>query len=90
MKYVVVLAVLVLGCWLWRQARANNRADDSQLPGAPHANKAGQPANRQTTPKLPTEIVACACCQVHLPRSEAVMASGHAYCSVAHSRQAGN
>ncbi|MGH8832099.1 MAG: PP0621 family protein, partial [Polaromonas sp.] len=37
-----------------------------------------------------TEMVACDVCQVHLPRSEALIGSKGIYCSDEHRRQAGD
>ena len=41
-----------------------------------------------TAPKRAEDMVACAHCGVHLPRSEAVLLGAQAYCSPAH-RDAG-
>ena len=79
MKYLLILAIVVIGLWLWRN---NRRAD---RPGA----GIKPPASRRH-PQIPaTEIVACAVCHVHLPRSEALTGPGGVYCSDAHRRQAG-
>ena len=47
-------------------------------------------AANQQPPAAPTtqDMVTCAHCGVHLPRSEALTAGGHSYCSAAH-RDAG-
>lgn len=39
-----------------------------------------------TVPGARGELVACAHCGVHLPRAEALVAPGGAYCSEAHAR----
>lgn len=54
--------------------RNNRRADTQQ--------------DNETPPALPTEIVACDVCHVHLPRSEALTGPGGVYCSAAHRSQA--
>ena len=78
MKYLLVFALVLVGLWLWR----NNRRTDSH-----HANK--EPTGRPAPPPgLPTEIVACDVCHVHLPRSEALTGPGGVYCSAAHRQQA--
>ncbi len=78
MKYLLVFALVLVGLWLWRN---NRRADLHQA----SKKTARRPA---PTPVLPTEIVACDVCHVHLPRSEALTGPGGVYCSAAHRRQA--
>ncbi len=75
MKYLVLLAVLavVLGVWRSRQPKSDTPA---------------QPAAPPHTPPPPQDMVACAHCRLHLPRSEAVEDSaGRPYCSTAHRAQ---
>ena len=76
MKYLIVLAVVLVGIWLWR----NNR----------HAELRDKPTARPRATPLPepTEIVACAVCAVHLPRTDALPGGQGVYCSDAHRRQA--
>jgi uncharacterized protein len=72
MKFLVVVAALVLLVWLLvgRSGRA-----------------AKPPAPRRSAPVPPAEgMLACAHCGVHVPRSEAVLDEGVAYCSEAHRR----
>lgn len=77
MKYLLIFTVVLIGLWFWRNDR---RADSRQ------ANK--EPSRRPTPPPgLPTEIVACDVCQVHLPRAEALTGPGGVYCSAAHRQQ---
>lgn len=79
MKYLLVFTLVLVGLWLWRN---NRRADSHQ------ANK--ESARRpKPSPGLPTEIVACDVCHVHLPRAEALTGPGGVYCSAAHRQQAG-
>ena len=75
MKYLLVLAVLLIAFWLWRSGREAGRA---QAPVKPK--KAAQP------PRL--EMVRCATCGLHLPETEAVRANACYYCSVEHLNQA--
>lgn len=73
MKYLVLLAVLVVAYLLWRNARLAERdaRDD--------------PAARRPGPPLPQEMVRCAACGLHLPRADAVAgANGLHYCSPEH------
>lgn len=71
MKYLVLLAVLavVLGVWRSRQPK-------SEAPA--------QPATPPHTPSPPQDMVACAHCGLHLPRSEALAEAGHFYCTREH------
>lgn len=73
MKYLVLLAVLavVLGVWRSRQSR-------SEAPTPPAA--APRP------PLSPQDMVACAHCGLHLPRSEALAEVGQMYCCREHQR----
>ncbi len=75
MKYLVVLAVLMIAFWLWRSGRDAGRAD---APAAPKKTAA--------PPRL--EMVRCQTCGVHLPETEAVRANAAYYCSVEHLNQA--
>ena len=78
MKYLVVSVLLLVIFWLWRSRR---RPDSHQV------NKRSD-RRPPPPPALPTEIVACDVCHVHLPRSEALTGPGGVYCCVAHRRQA--
>ncbi len=70
MKYLLVLAVVLAGVWLWRRRQAD-------LPPS-------RPAPRPTAQA--GLMVTCRHCGVHLPASEAIAdAQGH-YCSVEHLR----
>lgn len=68
MKFLVVLAVVVGVLWLMRSLRRPRR------PPAP-----GEPSPAQNE-----EMVACAQCGVHLPRSEALPGRGGVFCGEAH------
>ena len=70
MKYLIVLLVIAIVIWL---SRAGKRAEKVQ------AEKARQrPAVTQDL------MVACAQCNVHLPRSDAVASRGKLFCCEAH------
>jgi uncharacterized protein len=78
MKYLLILAMLVVGLWWWRNGRRPDGSDTgSKAPGS-------RPGPAIAT----TEIVACEVCHVHLPRSEALTGPGGVYCSDAHRQQA--
>jgi uncharacterized protein len=72
MKYLLVLSVIVVAIWVWR----NNRQAESRA--------ATRPAPK---PKLPAPMVACLQCGTHLPESEAVKGPGGSYCSPEHRQQ---
>ena len=76
MKYLLVIVFVAVVFWLWRHNRqAEKRA-------------ASPPRQSPASPAAATEIVACSVCQVHLPKSEALIGSDGIYCSEAHRRQA--
>ena len=69
MKYLLVLAVLVIAFWLWRKAR---RADlGAKVPPA-------------APPPTPLAMARCAHCGLHLPSAEAIAGERGVYCSAAH------
>lgn len=75
MKYLLVTALIVGIFWLWRRNRQVEK--DTGAPPRPSPSKGV------------SEMVACRVCQVHLPRSEALIGRDSGlYCSEAHRRQA--
>ena len=80
MKFLLVLAVLVIAYLVWRSGRT--RADEDERPKAPRPD---------ATPALPQDMVRCPVCAVHLPRPDAVAgSSGRLYCCAEHRRDGGN
>jgi uncharacterized protein len=78
MKYLLVLAVVLLVVWFVR----NNRRSDNPRQSAPTQ----QPAAGQ-----PQDMVQCPVCLVHLPRGDALPgASGQLYCCADHRVRAGS
>ena len=72
MKYLLLLALLVVAYLLWRNARIGREAP----PPAGHAG-----------PGVPQEMVRCPVCGVHLPRGDALAGpDGRLYCSPEHRR----
>ncbi|AOG24971.1 PP0621 family protein [Acidovorax sp. RAC01] len=69
MKYLVLLAVLVVAFGIWRSRRRSEAAPSSE-PRRPLA--------------LPQDMVACAHCGVHVPQADAVVLAGHTFCSAEH------
>lgn len=68
MKFLLVLAVVLLIAWLWRSGRRD-------LPGS---------GDRPAPPPGPQEMVRCDHCGVHLPRNEAAAGRIGLYCSPEH------
>ena len=87
MSKVLLIIGIALGVyWLWRQGRMAEAREARQAPPAAPA------AARNSPLKSPQDMVACAHCGLHLPRSEALAdgpgGSAPFYCSAAH-RQSG-
>jgi uncharacterized protein len=72
MKYILLLAVVLGTIWLMRSLRK------PRLP--PQQPDAKPPAASQE----PEDMVRCAQCGVHLPRSESLPGRGGVFCSEAH------
>ena len=79
MKYLLVLVIAFVVIWIWK---SNRRVDISEKANA-------KPPKKQNQKMMPTEIVACDVCGVHLPRAEALAGPIGIYCSAAHRQQAG-
>jgi uncharacterized protein len=74
MKYLVLLAVLVIAYMVWRSARLERR----------------DAARRPPPADAPQEMVSCPVCGLHLPKPDAVRgADGLFYCSKEHRPGAG-
>lgn len=72
MKYLLVLAVVGVAFWLWRNNRRAEAAERAaQRPPAP-------------PPAKPVTMVACRVCGTHLPQNEAVPGNQGVYCSAEH------
>lgn len=77
MKYLLVLAVVLVAVWLWR----NNRREEKEQ--APPAAKNPLAA--------PQDMVRCPVCSVHLPRTDALAGpDGRLYCCQDHRLRAGS
>lgn len=77
MKYLLLLAILVVAYLLWRNARLEQRRD-------PPSHRAPPPAAG------PQEMVACSLCGLHLPQPDALRGGdGRFYCSQEHRLRAG-
>lgn len=71
MKFLIALAVLIFGVWLWRTQRTPPEAGQS-LRG------------KAKSEALPQEMVRCRQCAMHVPAAEAVVGKLGSYCSVEH------
>ncbi|MBC7916696.1 MAG: hypothetical protein H7Y28_02695 [Rhodoferax sp.] len=69
MKYLVILVLVFLVAWQWRNARAKHIKTRSM---------------RDKAPQSPVDMVACAHCGVHLPARDAVQGSAGQYCDAHH------
>jgi uncharacterized protein len=76
MKYVVLAAILVAVIWFF--GRGRGKPDSPPAPPAPP-----EPPKKKAPEK--TQILACAHCGVHLPKSEAAFdAIGRPFCTPEH------
>ena len=74
MKYLLILAVLLVAVWLWRY---NRRLGKQARPAAPPPLAA------------PQDMVRCPVCSVHLPRTDALAGpDGRLYCCQEHRMRA--
>ena len=77
MKYLLVLAIVLIAVWLWR----NNRREEKRQAPPPAA---------KNPPPAPQDMVRCPVCSVHLPRTDALAGpDGRLYCCQEHRLRAG-
>ena len=74
MKYLLVLAVVMVGFWVWRNNRQTGRGNGPAQAPAP-------------MPRTPVVMVACRTCGTHLAQHEALPGKQGQYCSAEHRRQ---
>lgn len=73
MKYLVVLAVVLVVIWFWRNSRSGNESRKTTSRRAPEAQA--------------QDMVQCPVCSVHLPRTDALPGpDGQYYCCAEHRR----
>jgi uncharacterized protein len=73
MKFLLVMAVVLVAFWIWR----NNRLGDRE---------ASRPPTPPRAPQSPAIMVACAHCGMHLPDVETVQGRSGVYCCQEHRR----
>lgn len=73
MKFLLVLAVVLIGFWLWRSGREARKPP----PGQPGADAARA-----------IEMVRCDVCGVHCPKTDALAGKRGIYCTAQHRSQA--
>jgi uncharacterized protein len=78
MKYLLVLAVVAVAFWVWRNNRQNAKGESKKPPSA-HPSK--------STAVQPQPMLQCAACGVHLPAADALAGRKGSYCSAAHQKQ---
>lgn len=74
MKFLLVISVVLVAFWIWRNNRQNERKDD-----APPSARPQQPTAR---------MVACSHCGTHVPESERLTGRKGVYCCAEHRRLA--
>jgi uncharacterized protein len=74
MKFILVLAVVMIGIWLWRSGRQGSVTRDR--PKSP------------PSPADPQEMVSCQLCSLHFPSAEAVTGRLGLYCCKDHLQRA--
>lgn len=78
MKYLLVLAVVLIAVWLWRNNRRVEQQEREAKPAPPPPLAA------------PQDMVRCPVCAVHLPRSDALPGpDGQLYCCQEHRLRSG-
>ena len=70
MKYLLVFLVVFLVAWRWRSARETQQS--------------GKANKRAADQAVPTDIVECGHCGVHVPRVEAIRGRHAMYCVAQH------
>ena len=69
MKYLIILLLVLLVAWQWRNGRVKHTKAKSA---------------RDAAPQNPVDMVACAHCGVHLPARDTVQGRAGLYCDAQH------
>ncbi len=73
MKFVLVVAFLLVCIWLWRSGRPVAPPHKPSRPAADHE---------------PQDMVSCALCRVHVPSGDALQGKKGLYCCAEHLKKA--
>ncbi len=76
MKYLLVLIVVMIGFWVWRSNRAEEKSESRRA----------QP-KQPKQPKAVVDMVGCDVCGLHCPREDVVKGRKGMYCSIQHRNQ---
>jgi uncharacterized protein len=74
MKFLLIFFIFMVLLWQWR----HRHSDTDSKPSPDKATSKGK------KPALPTTMVACAQCGLHVPEDDASEGSQGTYCSMAH------
>jgi uncharacterized protein len=77
MKYLLVLAVIVVAIWFWRRGRQEEMRTRSR-----------PPRNPPPAVGAPKAMVRCDYCGLHLPATDAINGPDGTYCCAAHRKAA--
>ncbi len=72
MKFLMVLAVVLIGFWVWRSSRSDRKPPQQSAPDSTRA----------------IEMVRCDVCGLHCPKLDVVVGKLGVYCTAQHHRQA--
>ena len=78
MKYLLVVAVVAVAFWFWRNNRQNAKVQQKKSPPVP---------TKASSTGPPQPMLQCAACGVHLPATDAVVGKRGSYCTSAHLSQ---
>ncbi|MFM8610234.1 MAG: PP0621 family protein [Burkholderiaceae bacterium] len=81
MKYLIVIAVVLLAYFVWRKQRERTHSHRAPPPGTPSDTAPPGATGTQA-------MVRCPVCALHLPEPDAVRGRSGTYCSEAHRQQA--
>lgn len=75
MKYLLVVAVVAVAFWLWRNNRQTAKVQQKKPASA---------KSDATNIAAPQPMLRCAACGLHLPATDAVVGKRGSYCTSAH------
>lgn len=74
MKYLLVVIVVMIGIWVWRSNRAQDKSESRR--------------NRPPSEDAAVDMVGCDVCGLHCPRQDVVVGRKGMYCCSQHRNQA--